>query len=405
MTKEIFYESSYIKEFEARIIRQDQDERGNYVVLTQTAFYPTGGGQPHDTGLLDEKEVFQVEEIEGVVRHYLSEPIKSTNEVVQGVINWERRFDHMQQHAAQHILSAAFAEIFGYETVSFHLGAEHSTIDLAISSLTSDEVEKTLTVANQIILDHKPIETKWMTVNEANAYPLRKQLSVSGDVRLVIIPDVDYNGCGGTHPNNTSEVQGIAITGWEKQRQHIRVSFLSGKRVFKQFTHQQTALEQLTQALNAPIETLPDAASEVLVKIKQKDKEIQTLKEELLIYEAKELATTSDVVYGQRLISCLYDSRPMSELQQLARKLSEKEADTIVALFSKNGEKLQLVVACGALVEAFSANSLLKELLSEIDGRGGGNNRLAQGGGNKEVSVEILVEKLKDLLNKGLRVS
>ena len=156
MENKLFYKDSYIKSFTAQIVNKGKDENGNdYLVLDQTAFYPTGGGQPHDVGTIENIKVINVEEVEGEIRHYLEGELEDISPSVYGVIDWDRRFDHMQQHAGQHILSAAFENLFEYKTVGFHLGNEILTIDLETESLTETEAEKAEQLANEIILENR----------------------------------------------------------------------------------------------------------------------------------------------------------------------------------------------------------------------------------------------------------
>ncbi|WP_368504309.1 DHHA1 domain-containing protein [Alkalihalophilus sp. As8PL] len=395
MTTKLYYLSAYKKTFEASILKKDQDKQGSYIVLDQTAFYPTGGGQPSDTGVLNDVPVTSVEEVEGEIRHYLNRSLPRDVHSISGEINWTRRFDHMQQHAGQHILSAAFAELFGFETVGFHLGTDEVTIDLAIDELTNEKADQAVELANHIISENRSIETKWVSEEEAASYPLRKELSVSGDIRLVIIPDFDYNGCGGTHPKKTLEVQGISIIGWEKQRKNIRVRFVCGNRIVKHFKKQNDVLQQLAQLLNAPLHTLPEASRHLLSKQKQSDKEIVELKQEILTYEARDLFNQSETVSNRRFVFRSFEDRTIQEMQQVARMIVNKEKNVVVFLVSESGEKLQLVIACSQDLENMNANDLMKELLVEVDGRGGGNQMLAQGGGRKNVDVEYLVERVK----------
>ncbi len=222
-TEKLFYQDSYMRAFTARVLKAERDEQGHfYVVLDRTAFYPTGGGQPHDTGTLNSVHVYDVEEIGGEVRHYIEDPVDVHHEIA-GEIDWERRFDHMQQHAGQHILSAAFAEMVGYQTVSFHLGQQICSIDLDAVDLTDEEIMQVENKANDIILENRPVETRWVSAEELSQYPLRKEVSVSDNIRLVIIPDFDYNGCGGTHPNSTGQVSALKMLHWEKQKKKVRV--------------------------------------------------------------------------------------------------------------------------------------------------------------------------------------
>ncbi|MDV2683670.1 DHHA1 domain-containing protein [Alkalihalophilus lindianensis] len=395
MTTKLYYQSAYTKTFEASVLKQDQDEQGVYIVLDQTVFYPTGGGQPSDTGLLNNQTITQVEEVEGEIRHYLEGALPRDVHTISGEINWSRRFDHMQQHTGQHILSAAFAELFGYETVGFHLGTDEVTIDLAIDELTKEKADQAVELANQIIAENRGIETKWVSEEEAASYPLRKKLSVSGDIRLVIIPDFDYNGCGGTHPKQTLEVQGISIIGWEKQRKNIRVSFVCGNRIVELFNKQNEVLKQLAQVLHAPMEKLPHAATNLLSRQQRTDKENVELKQELLTYEASELTNLSETVSNKPFVFQSFQDRPIKDMQQLARMIVDKKGNGIVFLVSESADKRQLVLACGQELEDMNASVLLKELLTEIDGRGGGNQTLAQGGGKKNGSVEYLVERIK----------
>ncbi|MEC2072792.1 alanyl-tRNA editing protein [Alkalihalophilus marmarensis] len=398
MTTKLYYESAYLTHFEASVIKKDTDKQGSYVVLDQTAFYPTGGGQPCDRGLLDDMEITLVEEVEGEIRHYLQSPLLETGQTVHGQINWSRRFDHMQQHTGQHILSAAFAELFGYQTVGFHLGSEEVTIDLEVPQLTIDEAEQAVLYANKIIQENRAIETRWVSEEEANRYPLRKELSVKGEIRLIIIPDFDYNGCGGTHPKQTLEVQGLSITGWEKQRNNIRISFLCGKRVFKQFARQNQILQQLSHTLNAPSAKLPEKATSLIVKQKEADKELEQIKSELLKYEAAELLDNCEVVSNQSRLFKRFEDRSIKELQQLAKDVVEENDQAVVFFVSETAEKTQLVMAVGDAVESVQANMMMKKVMPYIDGRGGGNQHFAQGGGNKGADVESLFELVKELL-------
>ncbi|NYF23195.1 alanyl-tRNA editing protein [Sporosarcina sp. JAI121] len=211
----LYYTDPYCKFFTTQIIKATKDTEGNhYVILDNTAFYPTGGGQPHDTGTLNGVAVLNVEAVGDEIRHTVAESLGSVAEV-EGVLNWERRFDHMQQHAGQHILSAAFVELFGFPTVSFHLGQDVVSIDLDIEEVSAEQLDAVEQAANDIILENRQIEMKWVTETDLHNYPLRKQLAVTGEIRLVIIPNYDYNGCGGTHPSTTGQVSMLKILSTE----------------------------------------------------------------------------------------------------------------------------------------------------------------------------------------------
>ncbi|MCA0150230.1 DHHA1 domain-containing protein [Rossellomorea vietnamensis] len=395
MTVKQYYQDAYMREFNTSIQEQKQDESGWYVVLEETAFYPTGGGQPYDTGTLKDKRIINVEEVNGEIRHYIEEPFEDISEVIEGQIDWERRFDHMQQHAGQHILSAAFAEALQYETISFHLGKEFLTIDLNVSDISNSDASKAEELANRIIREARPIETKWVTEAELSDYPLRKQPSVTDEIRLVIIPDFDYNGCGGTHPRSTSEVGAIKILDWEKHKGHIRLQFICGDRVLHQLHRKNGLLKELTSVLQAPEENMVSTAEQLISKQKEQEKALEGLKEVLLTYEAEGLPGVQKDDYT--LIQKAYNDRPIQELQKIAQHIVSKREDAIVMLVVQNDQKLQLVAAKGSL-PTINLREVAQKVFPLINGKGGGKESFVQGGGEAVVSKEELLEFLVNQL-------
>ncbi|NRD76378.1 alanyl-tRNA editing protein [Bacillus sp. BRMEA1] len=393
MEYKMYYQDAYINSFTSRPVRQVQDANGDwYVVLEKTAFYPTGGGQPHDMGKLDNKNVFNVEEIEGEIRHYLNEPLDDIRQEVCGVIDWQRRFDHMQQHTGQHILSASFEQLFDYNTVSFHLGTEVVTIDLDTEQLSEAEALRAEELANQIILENRRMETKWVTEEELSHYPLRKETKVKENIRLVIIPDFDYNGCGGTHPKTTGEVRAIKILAWERQRKKVRVQFVCGERVIRQLEQKQRVLLALTKLLNTPEMEMENAVQRLLDHHKSLEKTIEQEHDKLLTYEAKELLGGNCSIVGE-----VFQDRSIQELQKLARLLTSEREDVIVILVSEHEAQLQLVCARGT-GRTESMKVLMNTALPLINGKGGGNETFAQGGGTKQLSGIQMLEHLMKML-------
>ncbi|PFA68770.1 alanyl-tRNA editing protein [Bacillus sp. AFS015802] len=392
MSVKKYYQDAYMKTFHTYVQEQRQDEHGSwYAVLEQTAFYPTGGGQPHDMGTLNDKRVTDVEEVNGEIRHYIEEPFEDISGVVKGQIDWKRRFDHMQQHAGQHILSAAFAEALQYETISFHLGKEFLTIDLNVSDISNSDAMIAEELANLIIREARPIETKWVTEAELSDYPLRKQPAVTGEIRLVIIPDFDYNGCGGTHPRSTSEVGAIKILDWEKHKGHIRLQFICGDRVLHQLNRKHGLLKELTSVLQAPEENMVLTAEQMITKQKEQEKALEGLKEVLLTYEAEGLLGTEKA--GFTLIQKTYSDRPIQELQKIAQHIISKREEAIVLLVVQNDQKLQLVAAKGSL-PTINLREVAQRVFPLINGKGGGKESFVQGGGEAVMSKEELLEKL-----------
>ena len=390
--KELFYyQDSMMKEFTADVVKTGTDEHGPYVVLSNTAFYPTGGGQPNDTGWINGIEVINVEKVDEDIRHYIKETV-ALKGTVEGKLNWARRFDHMQQHTGQHILTAAFVELFDYQTVSFHLGSELVAIDLNTAEVTAEQLAEAEKRANDIVLENRPIETTWVTKDELTKYNLRKDVTVDEDIRLVIIPDYDYNGCGGTHPTSTGQVQLIKIMEIEKMKSNIRVHFVCGNRVREQLSMRKTVLTDVARQLSVPEKDASVALTKLMTSAKQTEKALAETRDALLGYEAKDYAHTGDAVVGR-----VFENRTIQELQKLARFMTTENADVIALLVANNEDKLQFVAARGTNVE-ISMKSVSAAVLPLINGKGGGNDALVQGGGEKTVAPTALVEAMKEAL-------
>ena len=390
----LYYQDAMLREFDASVIRTGIEEDGrNFIVLSNTAFYPTGGGQPHDTGTINGLQVINVEKIDDEIRHYIEGDSSCLTGEVHGKLNWQRRFDHMQQHAGQHILTAAFVELFNAPTVSFHLGNEHVTIDLAVDALSDEQLLAAETRANDIILENRPIDTKWVTEDELSEYNLRKEVAVTGDIRLVIIPDYDYNGCGGIHPTSTGQVNAIKILGTEKMKGNIRVSFVCGRRVLAELAMRKAVLSDVARQLSVPEPEAATALSKILTTQKTIEKELTRAKDELLTFEAKALSISDRPVLG-----AFYRQRSMQELQKLARLTVVERPDAIVFVTAKNDDKLQFVAARGAQVE-ISMKSIATKVLPIINGKGGGSDQMVQGGGECTLSAEQLLIAMQDALH------
>ena len=400
MNQKIYYTDAYQQSFTAQIIKQDFDNTGKlYVTLTETAFYPTSGGQPHDTGTLNEAAVTNVEEIDGEIRHFISSELHTKE--VTGKINWQRRFDHMQQHTAQHILSAAFWDHFDIPTIGFHLGKETITIDLDTPELSIETANSALQIANQVVFENHPIHIKWMNLEEAKQLPLRKEPTLTDHIRIVIIENYDYNGCGGTHPKYTGEVGPIHIISWERNKGGIRLTFVAGWRVLKLMERYQLIIKDVTKQLNSNENDIPNKVTQLLTSQKESEKELQTMNEKLLFVEANELLQHSKDVHAGTLISKVFKNRSMQEITKLSAIITEQNAHLITYFVTENEEKLQCVLACGKAVTA-NMDTILKSALPAIEGKGGGNPKSARGGGQAVLTGEeflaLLVHSLKETI-------
>ncbi|MED1949449.1 alanyl-tRNA editing protein [Brevibacillus centrosporus] len=401
MKDRLYYQDAYVKTFTAEVTKRGVAENGTpYVVLSQTAFYPTGGGQPSDLGLLDEIRVIDVEEVDGEVRHRLASPIPEETVQLEGSIDWERRFDHMQQHAGQHILSAAFLEVVGAETVAFHLGKERVTIDVRLDELTPEVWEAVEQRANQIVLENRPISARFVDDEELATLPLKKQPTVTENIRVVIIPEFDYNPCGGTHPAHTGEVGMIKILGWERHRGNIRLEFICGWRALRDYTRKQSMVREVSKLLMTSDAELV-AQAERLVAERDALKQSLVEKERLLLEgEVRQHLAQADQLGGVRLLEMTFSDRSIQQLQQFAHQ-AVAQAPDVVCLLAATGEKLQLVFARGAEVNV-AVNQLIKDTLPIIDGKGGGNAAMAQGGGQPTRPAQEVLDHAKQLLKAAL---
>ncbi|MDO8155901.1 alanyl-tRNA editing protein [Bacillus toyonensis] len=392
LEQKLYYIDAYTKDFTTKIIKQDYDKEDNlYVVLNETAFYPTGGGQPYDTGTLNGTLVTNVEEVNGEIRHFIAEQLETAE--VEGKINWERRFDHMQQHAAQHILSAAFWDHFNIPTIGFHLGKETVTIDLETENLPAETIEKAVQIANNIVFENHPIRIQWMNLEEAKTLPLRKEPTLTENIRVVIIENFDYNGCGGTHPRRTGEVGLIQVLNWERNKGGIRLTFIAGWRTLKLTGQQQQIMKDVSKQLNSSETDIPAKVAQLLISQKENEKAIQTMNEKLLFAEANELLQQPAEIHAGFLISKVFTNRSMQEVAKLSAIITEQQEHAITYFIIENDDKLQCILACGKTV-TLDMNALLKDALPAIEGKGGGNKKSARGGGKAIMSGDEFLHQL-----------
>ncbi|MCP3028667.1 DHHA1 domain-containing protein [Halobacillus sp. A5] len=394
MTTKLYYVDAYQMEFETGVTKINEDERGSYVVLRETAFYPTGGGQPHDIGGLNGVEVIDVEEIEDELRHYTKEKLPSGTRIVHGKVDQERRLDHMQQHCGQHIISAVFEDQFGLPTTSFHLGKDTVTIDLDTEYLDDDLLRKAEEQVNEIILHNIPVATKWMSAKEALEFPLRKPLAVNGEGRLVMIPGVDYNGCGGTHPASTGEVMAVKLLGWTKNKKQVRLEFVCGRRVLDKLGQKHRVLTDMKRFVPRPEHQLVEEVNELIQSGRGKDKKIAELEKQLLKHEAREIVSESQ---GERVIQRIFKDRPIKTIQTLGKAIIEEAPDAYLILICEQEDQLQFVLAHGADINR-NMNEVAKQILPLIEGKGGGKPDFVQGGGKRVMNGAELADRVKNLL-------
>lgn len=389
MTIKMYYQDSEISEAPVQVLRSAKDDRGSYAILDQSCFYPEGGGQPADTGEIGPAKVVDVQTVEGEIRHYTD--IQLPQESFSAQLDWPKRWDHMQQHAGQHLLSALLEDMYGFKTQSFHLGQERVSIDLDLDDATKAQLKDAEKMANQLISQRLAISTRWVTDKEANTLRLRKPPAVAGDIRLVEINGIDLNACGGTHPKNTADIGLLKIISTEKAKGGMRVYFLCGMRALEYFNLLMETTDNLVVQLNAPADELPKAAKALLTEKAAADKMIKNLQEQVLIFEAETIFPANGVVER------VFEGRPIKELQQLARLVTGRHASVTLLFISVSEGDMRLVCAKGEQAPG-DMREVLKQLLALTEGKGGGNALFAQGGGRTEKTPEVFQHAFRETL-------
>ena len=377
MTERLYYTDAFTTAFDATVTSAGDENGRPWVTLDRTAFYPTSGGQPFDTGRLGDAAVLEVIDREdGQVAHVLDRPL-AAGAAVHGEIDWARRFDHMQQHTGQHVLSAAFDRLFQARTVSFHLGADACTIDLD-RVVAAEKVQGAEAEANRIVWDDRPVGVRFATAEDAARLPLRKEPQREGLLRLVEIADLDLSACGGTHVARTGAVGIIAVSAWEKWRGGLRVEFLCGGRALARFRALRDAVAGSIRTLSVAPEELPDAIARAQAENKDLRRALRGRTDELAVHEAARLVAAATPAGGVTLVGAAFDGWDAAGLKSLAAAVAAHPGAVAVCLSAT--PPLLAAIACSADT-SIDAASLLKDLIARFGGKGGGKAALAQGGG------------------------
>jgi len=382
----LYYDDSYLIEFDAVV--RDVEPRGDrwQVQLDRSAFYPTSGGQPHDIGTIDEAKVIDVADREdGTVAHFVDQPLEP-NARVRGRIDWPRRFDHMQQHSGQHLLSAAFDRELSARTVSFHLGTSSSTIDLD-KELSADQIAVAETAANRILWEDREVLVRFVTATEAAKLPLRKEPARTGELRIVEIKDYDLSACGGTHVSRTGAIGMIAIAGFERFKGGMRVEFVCGHRALESFRAQRDAIGSSIRLLSVLPRELPATIEKLQQSLRSQQKANDTLQERLASFDAEVLLAKARPLGSAQLVAEAVQGYDATALKRLAASITSRAA-TIAVLVTSDAPSL--VVAARSQDVKVDAGLILKQLIDRFGGKGGGRGAMAQGGGLSGSVSEIL---------------
>lgn len=394
MTERLYYHDAYLRTFTARVIDRAEVNGQPAVILDRTAFYPEGGGQPSDRGKLNHIDVVDVQTRETVdeVLHILSAPI---NEVeVTGTVDPARRFDLMQQHTGQHILSQAFVQTADAETVSFHLNPDPNegavTIDLPAAQLSSTQIERAEELANTIVFENRPVTARFVNDEELQALPLRKPPQVDKAIRIVEIQGFDWSACGGTHVARTGEVGLIKIVKSEKRGAETRVEFRCGHRALLDYRRKHQMISQVASDLTVGFWELDQAIERMQADAKAVRKQLAEAEARLQQYEAQELLNSIEPRGDFGLITHTWPNRDAAYLKRMASLLAAQPKT--IALLGATGASLSLIFARSKDLSIDLA-LLLKAAAERLGGKGGGSPDFAQAGG-PAVSEERLADTI-----------
>jgi alanyl-tRNA synthetase len=368
MTDRLYYQDSYLTEFRARVVDASPDRLRVY--LDRTAFYPTSGGQPYDLGRLGGAEVTEVIDEEERIAHVLSAPLDEPE--VEGAVDWRRRFDHMQQHTGQHLLSAVLLSTLDAPTVSFHLGAESSTIDVT-RTLSPEQLRQAESRANQVVFENRPVAISFQHSSEDLA--LRKPTEREGLVRIVSIQDLDRSACGGTHVRATGEIGPILIRKLDRVRGNLRVEFACGLRAIGRARADFEALSHIARAFSAPLGEIPPLVDAQRERLQEADRARRRLATELAQMRGRALyLDTPPGPDGIRRVLRRADS-----LSDELRTESQSFVEGSKAVFLALGADPPSVLLAVSKDSGVQAGELLKRALTTAGGRGGGSPTTAQG--------------------------
>ena len=373
-TERLYYRDSFLREFDAQVISCEKEGDCWKVVLDRTAFYPTSGGQPHDTGKLGDVPVIEVADAEHKVVHYASAEVPVGP--VHGVIDWPRRIDHMQQHTGQHLLSAAFIELFGFQTVSFHLGKETSTIDLDTPAVIPKQPEEAERRVNEVIFEDKPVVIRFGTAEELIEAGIRKKVEREGILRAIEVEGFDRQPCGGTHLERTGQAGLLLIRKLERRRDQGRVDFVCGFRALAAARSDFSTLTQAASLLSCGLSEVPAALGKLIEDRRVQHGAVKRLEERLAEHEARALLASQPSTGALRVISSALEEATPSYLGLLAAKLVA-EANVVALLASRASGHVVFAQTKGL---PHDMGALLRDTLRQFGGKGGGAKGFAQGG-------------------------
>ena len=392
-TERLYYNDSHLIEFEARVVDVTERVSGwTAVVLDRTAFYPTGGGQPSDTGTLNGTRVVEcIDDGERGVLHVMQGVAPARDAIVSGRIDWSRRLDHMQQHTGQHILSQAFINLFNAPTKSFRVLESVCEIDIELANPATEVLERAVGLANNVVWEDRAITIHNVSAEQAAAMPLRKESSREGELRLIEIEGFDLTPCGGTHAYRTGEVGMIAMRSWERAKGLVRIEFLAGMRALADYRKANTSAREVAALFSCGRDDVGQQAVQWVEENKELRRQVRVLEEVAAGVEAERLFSAAVVQSNvARVVAHVFEGREAEFLKRVAHTLIA-HPQTIALLGSREKDAARLVFARSADA-AGDMNVLMREACTLLDGRGGGKPEMAQGGGKNIAKLEEAID-------------
>ncbi|HYK19619.1 MAG TPA: DHHA1 domain-containing protein [Pyrinomonadaceae bacterium] len=395
LTERLYYSDSHLIEFDARVVDvTDRVSGWTAVVLNRTAFYPTGGGQPSDTGTLNGARVVEcIDDGERGVLHVVQGAAPERGTIVHGRVDWPRRLDHMQQHTGQHILSQAFVSLFNAPTRSFRVLDTSCEIDVELHNPTAQIIERAVELANNVIWEDRALTIRNVTSEEAAELPLRKEPAREGELRLIEIEGFDLTPCGGTHAYRTGEVGMIAVRSWERAKGLTRIEFVAGTRALADYRKANKSAREVAALFSTGRDDAPQLAAQMVEENKELHRRIRALEEVAAGVEAQKLLASA----SHGVVVQIFDGRDAESLKNLAHALTA-HSNTVALLASRDKDTARLVFARSADAHG-DMSALMRESCAMLEGRGGGKPDMAQGGGKNVAKLDDALTHALTLLN------
>jgi alanyl-tRNA synthetase len=391
-TKRLYLENPYQVEFEAQVLEKVTWEQKPALILDQTCFYPESGGQPCDKGMINGIEVIKVIEDEARIIHILAEGISPAK--ITGKIDWQTRFDHMQQHSGQHILSQSFHELLGAETLSFHLGEAISTLEMDLRKISEEEVENIERRANEIVFEDREIKCYFIPEEKIESVPLRRPPKKKGLIRVVEVSDFDFSACGGTHVRRAGEIGLIKILRLERIRNNIRFEFICGNRALEDYLRKNRILRELSTRFTVNEGEILSTVEKLSSDLKSQKRKRKKMQEKIAQYEAQEIIQKAK----GRIIKEIFVDKTPEEVRFLVLNIIRK-GDFVVLFGLKGEEKGHIILACSENIN-IDMREIVPLVSPLIKGKGGGSSSLVEVAGEEIENLEQALERAFEFVKK-----